>query len=213
MRERARGLGAMRYAVEGFALVWLVLGSMTQTSGCQEHAGVSPSTLTLEQVSVTARKHPDATGNREEGVQSGNVQEYPPFEVAWRSIEGLRIRYAMNGGGGETVVLFSPWPESIFAFTPIWTALTKRFQVIAIDLPGFGRSEARDDLFAPQRMGAFITKAIEAFGKHQSMPWDSMSGRLRSSSPPLAGRTSSAAWSWAREPRRTPSSWREISNG
>jgi pimeloyl-ACP methyl ester carboxylesterase len=155
----------MRHAVEGYALVWLVLGSMTQTSGCQEHAGVSPSTQTLEQVSVTARKHPDATGNREEGVQSGNVQEDPPFEVAWRSIEGLKIRYAMNGGGGETVVLFSPWPESIFAFTPIWTALTKRFQVIAIDLPGFGRSEARDDLFAPQRMGAFITRAIEAFGK------------------------------------------------
>jgi pimeloyl-ACP methyl ester carboxylesterase len=35
--------------------------------------------------------------------------------------------------------------------------------VLAIDLPGFGRSEARDDLFSPQRMGEFIAKAIETF--------------------------------------------------
>jgi pimeloyl-ACP methyl ester carboxylesterase len=35
---------------------------------------------------------------------------------------------------------------------------------LAIDLPGFGRSEARDDLFAPQTMGKFIAKALDAFG-------------------------------------------------
>ena len=61
-------------------------------------------------------------------------------------------------------MLFSPWPESIFAFVSIWAGLTRHFQVLAIDLPGFGQSEGRDDLFAPQKMGGFITKAIEAFG-------------------------------------------------
>ena len=61
-------------------------------------------------------------------------------------------------------MLFSPWPESIFAFAPVWGGLTKQFEVLAIDLPGFGRSEARDDLFAPQKMGEFIAKAIDAFG-------------------------------------------------
>jgi pimeloyl-ACP methyl ester carboxylesterase len=61
-------------------------------------------------------------------------------------------------------VLFSPWPESIFAFAPVWEGLTKQFEVLALDLPGFGRSEAREDLFAPERMGEFIAKAIDAFG-------------------------------------------------
>jgi len=61
-------------------------------------------------------------------------------------------------------VLFSPWPESIFAFAPVWAGLTKRFEVLAIDLPGFGQSEAREDLFAPQTMGEFIAKALDAFG-------------------------------------------------
>jgi len=92
------------------------------------------------------------------------VQEQPPFDVAWRTIDGLRVRYATNGRGDERVVFFSPWPESIFAFVPVWAGLTKQFEVLAIDLPGFGQSEARDDLFAPQAMGEFIAKALDAFG-------------------------------------------------
>src|SRR5258705_497993 len=84
--------------------------------------------------------------------------------MAWRTIDGLNIRYARAGKSGERIVLFSPWPESIFAFAPVWDGLAKQFEVLAIDLPGFGRSEARDDLFAPQKMGEFIVKAIDAFG-------------------------------------------------
>jgi pimeloyl-ACP methyl ester carboxylesterase len=92
------------------------------------------------------------------------IREPRPFDVAWRTIEGLEIRYARSGNGGEKVVLLSPWPESIFAFAPVWQGLTRQFEVLAIDLPGFGRSQARDDLFAPQKMGEFIAGAIEAFG-------------------------------------------------
>ena len=97
-------------------------------------------------------------------MTKGVVQEQQPFDVAWRTIDGLNIRYATNGIGKEKVVFFSPWPESIFAFAPVWGGLTKQFEVLAIDLPGFGQSEARDDLFAPQAMGAFIAKALDAFG-------------------------------------------------
>jgi pimeloyl-ACP methyl ester carboxylesterase len=93
-----------------------------------------------------------------------NVQEQQPFGVTWRTIDGLNIRYATGGRGDETVILLSPWPESIFAFAPVWDGLAQRFNVLAIDLPGFGRSEGRDDLFAPQKMGEFIVKAIDAFG-------------------------------------------------
>ena len=92
------------------------------------------------------------------------MQEQPPFGVAWRTIDGLKVRYAKGGKSGEKVVLFSPWPESICAFAPVWAGLTKQFDVLAIDLPGFGRSEARGDLFAPQKMGEFIAKALDAFG-------------------------------------------------
>jgi pimeloyl-ACP methyl ester carboxylesterase len=91
------------------------------------------------------------------------MSEQRAFEVAWRTIDGLKVRYATGGKSGEKVVLFSPWPESIFAFAPVWDGLTQQFEVLAIDLPGFGQSEARDDLFAPQKMGGFIAKAIDTF--------------------------------------------------
>ena len=92
------------------------------------------------------------------------IPERPPFDVAWQTIDGLKVRYATGGNSGERIVLFSPWPESIFAFTPVWSGLVRQFQVLAVDLPGFGRSEGRDDLFSPQTMGDFIVKAIDAFG-------------------------------------------------
>ncbi len=86
------------------------------------------------------------------------------LEVAWRTIDGLKIRYAASGKSGDSIVLFSPWPESILAFEPVWSGLSSRFQLLAIDLPGFGRSEGRDELFSPRRMGEFITRAFDAFG-------------------------------------------------
>ena len=91
------------------------------------------------------------------------IPERPPFDVAWQTIDGLKVRYAAGGNGGERIVLFSPWPESILAFAPVWDGLVRQFQVLAIDLPGFGRSEGRDDLFTPRAMGDFIVKAIDAF--------------------------------------------------
>ena len=93
-------------------------------------------------------------------MSNGSVHERQPFDVAWRVIDGLRIRYATNGRCNEKVVLFSPWPESIFAFAPVWTGLTTHFEVLAIDLPGFGHSEGRTTLFSPQQMGEFIVKAL-----------------------------------------------------
>jgi len=109
---------------------------------------------------VVAASHVEGTGNT---VSKNIVQEQPPFSAEWRTIDGLKIRYAKNGSGDEKVVLFSPWPESIFAFAPVWSGLTKQFEVLAIDLPGFGQSESRPDLFAPQKMGEFIVKAMDAF--------------------------------------------------
>jgi pimeloyl-ACP methyl ester carboxylesterase len=97
-------------------------------------------------------------------ADKGTIHEQPPFEVAWETIDGLKVRYATGGRSGERIVLFSPWPESIFAFAPVWSGLVGQFQVLAIDLPGFGRSEGRDDLLTPQTMGDFIVKAIGAFG-------------------------------------------------
>jgi len=84
------------------------------------------------------------------------------MRTGFRTVDGVWIRYAASEGPVErTVLLTSPWPESIYAFAPIWPMLAGRFRVFAVDLPGFGGSEARAELRSPRAMGAFLTRLIE----------------------------------------------------
>ncbi|MFV0368013.1 MAG: alpha/beta fold hydrolase [Hyphomicrobiaceae bacterium] len=88
-----------------------------------------------------------------------------PAALEKTHIDGLSIRYARAPRkGAPSIVLLSPWPESIFAFIPIWAQLTERYDVLALDLPGFGASEGRPEVIAPEAMGNFIVKAIRHFG-------------------------------------------------
>ena len=83
------------------------------------------------------------------------------MEPLFRSIDGLRIRYADSGGTQEsTILLTSPWPESLYAFAPISASLAKHARLLAIDLPGFGASERRQDLLSPRAMGGFLAQLI-----------------------------------------------------
>jgi pimeloyl-ACP methyl ester carboxylesterase len=82
-------------------------------------------------------------------------------EVGFRAVDGLRIRYADSGASREpTLLLTSPWPESVYAFAPMWAMLSEHARVFAIDLPGFGGSERRDDLLSPRAMGGFLARLI-----------------------------------------------------
>jgi pimeloyl-ACP methyl ester carboxylesterase len=82
-------------------------------------------------------------------------------EVRFRTVDGVRIRYADSGGTHEPVVLLtSPWPESLYAFAPVWAQLSDHARLFAVDLPGFGASERRDDLLSPRAMGEFLTQLI-----------------------------------------------------
>lgn len=82
-----------------------------------------------------------------------------------RQADRVRIRYAESGGSGdETVLLLNPWPESLFAWETIWSRLAQTARLVAIDLPGFGRSEGRADLLSPRAMGAFLLRLIDEWG-------------------------------------------------
>jgi pimeloyl-ACP methyl ester carboxylesterase len=79
-----------------------------------------------------------------------------------RKADGIDIRYAeWNAGAEPTLLLLSPWPESLYAWEQLWPRLSSAAHVIAIDLPGFGHSEARADLYSPQAMGRFLIRLIE----------------------------------------------------
>ena len=82
----------------------------------------------------------------------------------FRTIDGLSIRFAESSRQDADALLLSPWPESLFAFAPLWSRLAAHTHLVAVDLPGFGHSERRNSLLAPRAMGEFVLRAADAFG-------------------------------------------------
>jgi pimeloyl-ACP methyl ester carboxylesterase len=83
---------------------------------------------------------------------------------AFRVIDGVSVRFVESDPRSSDALLLSPWPESVFAYEPTWTRLADSTHLVAIDLPGFGRSERKDALMSPRAMGDFIVRAADVFG-------------------------------------------------
>ena len=82
----------------------------------------------------------------------------------FRTIDGLSIRFAQSEQRDDHALLLSPWPESLFAFEPTWERLAEHTHLVAIDLPGFGHSQRRNELLSPQAMGKFVIRLADIFG-------------------------------------------------
>jgi pimeloyl-ACP methyl ester carboxylesterase len=84
------------------------------------------------------------------------------LKVGYRTVDGLQIRYAdSDGSASQHLVLTSPWPESLYAFDRMWSRLSGIARLLAIDLPGFGRSERRVDLLSPTAMSEFLIRILD----------------------------------------------------
>ena len=80
----------------------------------------------------------------------------------------MQIRFAVSDSTtNPRLVLTSPWPESLLAFQRIWPRLSRTAPVLAIDLPGFGRSERRTELLSPETVGEFLVRLLDEWGIDQ----------------------------------------------
>jgi pimeloyl-ACP methyl ester carboxylesterase len=91
---------------------------------------------------------------------SGN----PTINIQTKTIDGLSIRFAESEPRDSGALLLSPWPESLLAFDQMWEPLAEHAHLVAIDLPGYGHSEGREDLLAPRAMGEFLIRVADEFG-------------------------------------------------
>jgi pimeloyl-ACP methyl ester carboxylesterase len=80
------------------------------------------------------------------------------------TIDGMSIRYAESAKRSHDAILLSPWPESVYAFEQVWQRLAEHAHLIAVDPPGFGQSDYREDLMNPKAMGEFIVRIADTFG-------------------------------------------------
>jgi pimeloyl-ACP methyl ester carboxylesterase len=77
-------------------------------------------------------------------------------------VDGVAVRCAKSTSDrDETLILTSPWPESVYAFESTWSVLSEHADLVAIDLPGFGGSKRRNELLTPRTMGAFLIRLID----------------------------------------------------
>ncbi len=80
----------------------------------------------------------------------------------FRVCDGVRVRFADTKAASEvTVLLLAPWPESLWAFRRIWNRVAAVARVVAVDLPGFGHSDGRPELIAPDSSGVFLARLID----------------------------------------------------
>ncbi|MGI9557645.1 MAG: alpha/beta fold hydrolase, partial [Solirubrobacterales bacterium] len=86
------------------------------------------------------------------------------METEKTKIDGVGIRYAAaRNPGAAQVVLTSPQPESILAFDQHWPALAEEFDVVAVDLPNHGHSDAVQELTTVSQQAEFFGKVLDHF--------------------------------------------------
>jgi pimeloyl-ACP methyl ester carboxylesterase len=87
------------------------------------------------------------------------------MRIGFRAVDGLQIRFAESDSSARhRIVLTSPWPESLMAFERVWPRLSRTASVVALDLPGFGRSERRTELLSPMAMSEFLVRLLDEWG-------------------------------------------------
>jgi pimeloyl-ACP methyl ester carboxylesterase len=89
------------------------------------------------------------------------------IEPRFVTIDGVDVRYAESDQRDTDALLLAPWPESLFAYDQVWSRLAEGHHLIAVDLPGFGHSERRDELLSPRAMGSFVNRLADEFELEQ----------------------------------------------
>jgi len=74
---------------------------------------------------------------------------------------GLRIHYKEFGEKGPTLLLVHGWNNDWSGFIPLIKYLEKKFRVIAIDLPGYGRSEALSHDYTVEKLSDALSEFID----------------------------------------------------
>ena len=99
------------------------------------------------------------------GDRQMSAEAVSPITTYFRVCDGVRVRFADTRADSDiTVLLLAPWPESLWAFRRIWDRVSAVGRVVAIDLPGFGHSDGRPELIAPDASGAFLARLIDEWG-------------------------------------------------
>lgn len=85
----------------------------------------------------------------------------PRHRAEWMEVDGVQVRALLAGRGDTTLVFLHGYGESLLSWRLVLDRFTRRYRVLAIDLPGFGASDpfsGRSDFSAYARwLGILIS--------------------------------------------------------
>jgi pimeloyl-ACP methyl ester carboxylesterase len=95
------------------------------------------------------------------------VSEPPHVDgVSHRQVRarGLEFHVAEAGSGDDVVLCLHGWPQHWFEWRRLMPALADRHRVLALDLRGFGWSEAPRDGYEKENMATDVLAVLDALG-------------------------------------------------
>lgn len=94
-----------------------------------------------------------------------------PLAAATATLDGAKIHYITAGKGSETIVLIHGWTCDHTLWEPQIKALSPRYRVVALDLPGHGKSDPAPD-YSMKR----FARAVEAVMRAAGVPRATLAG-------------------------------------
>ncbi len=82
----------------------------------------------------------------------------------WVEARGLRFHVAEAGAGDDPVLLLHGWPQHWYEWRNLMPALAERHRVLAMDLRGFGWSDAPRDGYEKENLAADVLAVLDELG-------------------------------------------------
>jgi pimeloyl-ACP methyl ester carboxylesterase len=82
----------------------------------------------------------------------------------WVEARGLRFHVAEAGSGGDPVLLLHGWPQHWYEWRDLMPALAGRHRVLAMDLRGFGWSDAPRDGYEKENLATDVLAVLDELG-------------------------------------------------
>lgn len=85
-----------------------------------------------------------------------------------RTINGININYEEKGEG-ELIVLLHGWGSNIKLFANLIDLLSKKYKVVAMDMPGFGESQEPPSAWCVDDYADFVIEFLKAYDTKKVM--------------------------------------------
>jgi pimeloyl-ACP methyl ester carboxylesterase len=82
-------------------------------------------------------------------------------------VDGLMTNYLKTGNGKRTIVMLPGWGDTSKTFTQLASALGADYTVLAVDLPGFGGTQAPEQAWGLEDYAKFVSHWLKKLGVSQ----------------------------------------------